>query len=634
MKHLLALPILLFATAALAQKTLHVAHGCAYKTAAEDATLYTFDPSDEALRIVSEICNAVGVSQNFDIRSSNVENAMATNNGSRRVILYSTVFLKKFNEDARTRWAAYSVMAHEIGHHFNGHDFGEPNPGKRKTMELEADRFAGSALRLLGATLDEAKAGIETFALDAEQPFHPSAKGRREALASGWTQQQERLEKMGVGTTINPATGVPRERDTDADGIPDKNDACPEEYGRPLTAGCPDADEDGTPDRDDPCRYLKGPSQWKGCPDSDGDGLPDHEDLCPKEPGYPADKGCPPPDRDHDNVTDRADKCPDTYGQARYQGCPDSDGDGVPDPDDKCPTEKGDPMYNGCTNPQLSESSKLSESSRPDNMAFIQGGTFQMGSSDSEAGSDEKPTHKVTVSSFYLSKYEVTNAEFVKFLNEKGNQTEGGATWANLDGKYNDERCRISQSGSTFKVESGYENYPIIFVSWYGATAYCKWLAAKTGKNYRLPTEAEWEYAARGGSAGQKFAGTDDAAALWQYANFCDSKCGESWADKNQTDGYAYTAPVGSFKANRFGLHDMSGNVWEWCVDTWHSDYKGAPTDGSAWTKDGIENTAVLRGGSWFNIDDYCRSAIRSRLNRNNRVDFSGFRCARAAGGE
>lgn len=339
--------LLMIGFTGFSQQKLHVGHGCAFNTSSKDVDLYTFEPSEEAERIVSEICNAMGVSPNFDVRSSNVENALATTDGPRRIILYSTIFLKKFNEDARTRWAAYSVMAHEIGHHFSGHDFSEPNPGKRKQMELEADRFSGAALRLLGADLDEAKAGIETFALQVEQAKHPSAKARQEALANGWNQMQERLAKMGA-VIPDADSNIPRERDTDGDGIADKNDACPEEYGRTLTAGCPDGDEDGIPDSEDQCKYLKGPSQWKGCPDTDGDGIPDHEDRCPKEPGYVTEQGCPPVDRDGDKVTDRADKCPDDFGLIRYQGCPDTDGDGVPDPEDYCPKEKGDPIFKGC----------------------------------------------------------------------------------------------------------------------------------------------------------------------------------------------------------------------------------------------------------------------------------------------
>jgi len=376
---LTALPAIVLTRAGFAQKPLHVTHGCAYKTAAEDTDLYTFESSAEAERIVSEICNVVGLSQNFDIRASNVENAMAVNDGSRRMILYSNLFLKKFNEDARTRWAAYSVLAHEIGHHLNNHDFGEPNAGKRKTMELEADRFSGSALRQLGASLDEAKAGIETFALQGEQAKHPSAKARLEALATGWNQQQERLEKMGASIPT-PDSNIPRERDTDGDGIPDRNDACPEEYGRSLTAGCPDADEDGIPDSEDKCRYLKGPAQWKGCPDSDGDGLPDHEDRCPKEPGQLADGGCPPPDKDGDSVTDRVDKCPDAYGLARYQGCPDTDGDGVPDNEDKCPKERGHAELHGCikTSDEKSEKETIKkiEKNKTNSFKFIKRSTM------------------------------------------------------------------------------------------------------------------------------------------------------------------------------------------------------------------------------------------------------------------
>lgn len=605
-----ALLLTAMSLSASAQQQLKVKHGCAYKSATEDATLFTFEPSDEARRIVSEICNALGVGQNFDLRASSVENALATAEGNRRIILYSEVFLKKFSEDARTRWAAYSVLAHEIGHHFNGHDFGEANAIKRKQMELEADRFSGSALRLLGTTLDEAKAGIETFALDAEQQYHPSARARREAVASGWTQQQERLEKMGVGATVNPSTGLPRERDTDADGIPDKNDACPEEYGRALTAGCPDADEDGVPDRDDSCRYLKGPAQWKGCPDTDGDGLPNHEDQCPDKPGYPADKGCPPPDRDNDSVPDRADKCPDTPGLPRYQGCPDTDGDGVPDPDDKCPNEKGEALYQGCP-------STLPDGTRIDNMVLVKGGRFIMGCKDGrdkDCWDSEKPAHRVTLSDFYIGKYEVTNAEFVKFLDVKGNQTEGGTEWINLSGSYGNEKCRISKSGATFKVETGYENHPVIYVSWYGAKAYCDWMTQQSGHTYCLPTEAEWEYAARGGKSSKNYnyAGSNTLADVGWYADNSGGKI----------------HPVGGLTANELGLYDMSGNVGEWCRDGWHYNYKGAPKDGMPWLSN-FNGRLVLRGGSWLSDNDRCRLATRLDYSPILWFDHYGFRIVR-----
>ncbi len=612
---ILLTPLLFAASPAIAQEQLKVKNGCAYKTAVEGTEFYTFDPSDEARRIVGEICNALGVSQNFDLRASSVDNALATTDGNRRIILYSTVFLKKFNEDARTRWAAYSVMAHEVGHHFNGHDFSEENPAKRKVMELEADRFAGSVMRLLGASLDEAKAGIETFALDAEQKYHPPARARREAIATGWTQQQERLEKMGAAGATDPGAGLPRERDTDDDGIPDKNDACPDEFGRALTAGCPDADEDGVPDRDDACRYRKGPAAWNSCPDSDGDGIPDHEDQCPDKPGLLADKGCPPPDRDKDGVPDRADKCPDTPGLQRFQGCPDTDGDGVPDPDDKCPNEKGEAMYDGCRAP-LSVPTRTD--TQPDNMVLVTGGAFTLGckkGNDKECYDAEKPAHSVTVNSFYIGKYEVTNAEFVKFLNAKGNQTEGGAEWIDLSGSYMKEKCRISKSGSIFTVEQDYENHPVTYVSWYGASAYCAWLSEQSGKKYRLPSEAEWEYAARGGvkSRHYRYSGSNTLADVGWVTNNSGGK----------------THPVGSLKANELEIYDMSGNAWEWCGDDWHNDYKGAPVDGSVWVDSPKRGSyRVIRGGSWYNYAQYCRAACRSYGGPVTRTSDVGFRLA------
>jgi formylglycine-generating enzyme len=623
MKNLLAALALLFPLASLAQKPLHIQHGCAYKTALEDTDLYTFDPSDEAQRIVAEICNAVGVSQNFSIYASNVENALAARDNGRAVIMYSNVFLKKFNEDARTRWAAYSVLAHEIGHHFNNHDFGEPNLGKRKQMELEADRFAGSALRLLGATLDEAKAGVETFALEGEQAKHPSAKARRESLTAGWTQQQERLAKMGAGTP-SPDANIPRERDTDGDGIPDRNDACPEEYGRALTAGCPDGDEDGIPDSEDQCRYLKGPANWQGCPDTDGDGLPDHKDKCPRQPGLLADDGCPPPDRDGDTVTDRADKCPDTPGLPRYQGCPDSDGDEVPDHDDKCPTEKGDPLYQGCPSPSSGARSA------PSGEVLVRGGTFSMGSND--GSSDEKPPHSVTLSDFYMGKYEVTNAEYARFLNAKGNQEEGGAAWIDLSGAWEGERCRITQSGSTFQAAAGYEQYPVLYVSWYGATAYCKWLSEQTGKKYRLPTEAEWEYAAGNGSRHTKYSWGDGEPAGKKGGNVADQTAKAKhpgWTVfENYADGHVYTAPVGQYDPNDWGLHDMTGNVWEWCSDWYGSDYyQNSPSKDPKGPTTG--DYRVVRGGAWLYNPSLCRVADRGWLNPNLRYVNVGFRVVR-----
>lgn len=260
-------------------------------------------------------------------------------------------------------------------------------------------------------------------------------------------------------------------------------------------------------------------------------------------------------------------------------------------------------------------------------MVFIKGGSFDMGSNKYD---DEKPIHRVTINDFYMGKYEVTNEEFVAFLNEKGNQTEGGVEWVNLSGSYGGEKCRIQKEGQRFIVEKGYEKHPIFYVSWYGARAYTKWLSEKTGKNYRLPSEAEWEYAAGGGSSGRtEWAGTSDVEVLGKYANFCDKKCNESWKDSNQDDGYAYASPVGSFRQNSIGLFDMSGNVWEWCEDGYYENYNEAPSNGKAWYADEKdEKRRVCRGGSWNYYSADCRVAHRLGDSPNFRYYILGFRVA------
>ena len=296
----------------------------------------------------------------------------------------------------------------------------------------------------------------------------------------------------------------------------------------------------------------------------------------------------------------------------------DDDGDGFVNGRDRCPkayfsTNKGCPV----TPP---------EPVMPSGMVLVRGGTFQMGSTE---GTDEQPVHSVTVSDFYMGKYEVTNAEFVKFLNAKGNQTEGDKTWIDLDGKWEDEKCRIFQSGSSFKVESGYENYPVLYVSWYGATAYCQWL----GSQYRLPTEAEWEYAAGNGSrhtkyswgngdpSGKKGGNVSDKTAKAKFSYFS--------AFENYTDGYIYTAPVGEFDANDFGLFDMSGNVWEWCSDWYDAEYyKNSPSKDPKGPTSAKE-VRVLRGGSWDAYPEYCRVANRNRNNPYYRYYNIGFRVVR-----
>jgi formylglycine-generating enzyme required for sulfatase activity len=158
---------------------------------------------------------------------------------------------------------------------------------------------------------------------------------------------------------------------------------------------------------------------------------------------------------------------------------------------------------------------------------------------------------------------------------------------------------------------------PVINVHWEDAKAYVAWLSTKTGKTYRLLTEAEYEYAARAGTQTTYPWGNDIGK---NNAN-CRS-CGSEW------DGKKQTVPVGSFPANGFGLHDMVGNVWAWTEDCYHNSYNGAPVDGSAWTS-GDCVTRVDRGGSWYFTPQYLRSAIRNRNSPGNRSDGLGFRVGR-----
>jgi formylglycine-generating enzyme required for sulfatase activity len=155
------------------------------------------------------------------------------------------------------------------------------------------------------------------------------------------------------------------------------------------------------------------------------------------------------------------------------------------------------------------------------------------------------------------------------------------------------------------------------YVNWDDAQAYVAWLSRMTGKTYRLLTEAEWEYAARAGSQAAYSWGDEIGKG---NAN-CDG-CGSQWDSKR-------TAPVGSFAANAFGLHDMHGNVWEWVEDCYHENYNGAPKNGSAWTEEGECSSRVVRGGSWNGYPRYLRAAFRGRFISGDRLPVLGFRVGR-----
>ena len=254
----------------------------------------------------------------------------------------------------------------------------------------------------------------------------------------------------------------------------------------------------------------------------------------------------------------------------------------------------------------------------PDQMVSIPAGRFRMGSRKGEADYNEKPVRRVTVPAFKLGKYEVTVGQFRGFVDATGYRTdaerntggEAGCFALQPDGNWGWVSGR-SWRNPGYPVQ---DEQPVVCVSWNDAEAFIKWLNNKTGGNYRLPTEAEWEYAARAGSKTKYSWGNDIGS---NRANCDNDDCGDRWE---------YTAPVGSFLANAWGLHDMHGNVWEWVQDCWNDSYEGAPTDGSSWTS-GDCSQRVIRGGSWYYNARNLRSASR-RYGRPNRSIDVGFRLA------
>jgi len=233
-----------------------------------------------------------------------------------------------------------------------------------------------------------------------------------------------------------------------------------------------------------------------------------------------------------------------------------------------------------------------------------------------------------------MGQNEVTVGEFRQFVNATGYKTEAEKG----DGCYVDKNGKgswgyVKDANWRNPNFSQNNNHPVVCVSWNDATAYAKWLSQQTGKQYSLPSEAQWEYAARAGTTTARY-WDNDADDACRYANVHDKTSkkenGFSWTHHKCTDGYARTAPVGNFKPNAFGLYDMLGNTWEWCADSWHSTYKGAPTDGQVW-RGGDENRRVLRGGSWNNIPRNARSAFRFRIDSDVRNVNYGFRVIRGA---
>ena len=255
-------------------------------------------------------------------------------------------------------------------------------------------------------------------------------------------------------------------------------------------------------------------------------------------------------------------------------------------------------------------------------MVYIPAGSFRMGDIQGGGREWEKPVHRVSVGAFLLGQTEVTVAQFRAFVKASGYKTEAEQS----------RGCRTRENGSwDWRSGKNWRNpgfkqsseEPVVCLSWNDIQRYIEWLSKKTGEQYRLPSEAEWEYAARAGSETKYSWGN---TASHEYANYGTDSCCDGLAKGK--DKWKYTSPVASFTANALGLYDMHGNVYEWTQDCWNGSYKGAPSDGTAWLS-GNCSRRVLRGGSWVSVPYILRSASRYRYTAGYRYYNYGFRVSR-----
>lgn len=232
----------------------------------------------------------------------------------------------------------------------------------------------------------------------------------------------------------------------------------------------------------------------------------------------------------------------------------------------------------------------------------VPGGCFIMGDTYGDGQGDEKPLHEVCVDSFWMGKFEVTNSQYRRFKNSH-------------------------KSGSYEGNDLNGDRQPVTNVTWYDAVNYANWLSEMTGKKFRLPTEAEWEYAARGNTSGRNYWG-DNPYESCKHANGADKSAKSQWGEWSTTecnDGYKASAPVGLFYPNNFGLHDIMGNAWEWTNDWYDSEYysespkhnpQGPPTG----------RLKIPRGGGWMNASECVRVADRNGFSPDFSILFLGFR--------
>ena len=223
-------------------------------------------------------------------------------------------------------------------------------------------------------------------------------------------------------------------------------------------------------------------------------------------------------------------------------------------------------------------------------MVEIPAGRFYMGSPRSQGGDDEQPRHLVSVGRFFMARGLITQAEWQAVMGRRAAGRFAG-----------DER-------------------PVENVAWGEAQSFCERLARQSGRAYRLPSEAQWEYACRAGTSTPFHTGETITSELANY-------CAEHTFRTEPAGPYRHvTTPAGMFPPNGFGLYDMHGNLWEWCADTWHADYTGAPAGDAPWERGGDKAGRVVRGGSWHDVPAACRSAARTRYEAGQGDDFVGFR--------
>ena len=429
--------------------------------------------------------------------------------------------------------------------------------------------------------------------------------------------------------------GCPLDRDNDR--VPDYRDECPRNLPNTLSQGvdsygCPlDSDQDGVANYQDRCprnssTELAQGVNPRGCPlDSDQDGVPDYRDNCSDNTATQLSQGIDasgcPSDSDLDGVASYQDHCPRNTSKeiskgVNSRGCPlDRDHDGVVDYQDTCLGTPAGVTVNKKTGCRQSVSlastsqgtvfrDRLRNGGQGPEMVVVPAGRFQMGDRQGDGYDNEKPVHWVSVKQFAVGRYEVTFVEYDKFAEATGRKKPNDKGW-------------------------GRGNRPVINVSWNDATAYAQWLTQQTGKQYRLPTEAQWEYAARAGTTTSRYWGNNPDEAC-RYANVHDKTSkqvnGFSWPHHDCTDGYAKTAPVGSFQPNGFGLFDVLGNVWEWTCSGYESSYEGAE---QRCVDKGDSSPRALRGGAWNNAPWDVRTASRFRFSHDYRSNHVGLRLAR-----